>query len=95
MKKFCIQRENPKVGEPQYEFIPYAFMEQFEERAKKNHSDQSIPVLNKRYGLSWKEALACVRDVGWEEVQDMREIDAKHHVLIEVVNWFMKEYENR
>ena len=91
MKKFYIQRETLKKGEPQYEFIPYDFIAQFEEQAKKNHGGQSISTLNKRYGLSWKETLAVIRGVGWDEVKHLREKEAKFLVLIAIVNWIMKE----
>lgn len=60
--------------------IPWVALAPHEAQALKNHS-QTLERLAERGGLSPKEALAVLRDIGFDEVKETKPIEIEQAVL--------------
>lgn len=70
--------------------VPYDFVKQFEDRAKKNHCGQDIDDLASRGGLSWQELYYVIKDMQFNEdhrVTNDNHLAFKFNVLNYVNDW--------
>ena len=73
--------------------VPYDFVKQYEEQAKKNHCGQDIARLNERGGLSWKELYYVINGMDFNEDGRANEKDIlfRHLVLLAINEWVCKQ----